>query len=263
MSTAIDYETELGHYPVILQMTSDRRWTQKRQLKSWNWEKIDWNIFKQASEDGSTKILAELRDQNWNSDKLWEKVLNLTQESVALSTVRSNTSPHSKPFWNADVSALSVKLLEASSSYKKRSDPINRYKLEIIREEFKASLKKAAQSWIKKQTENLNHQNGPEFWKNYKKMFTTSSDTKLGIFICNGQVVADDEEKAKLLFNHFFAANHLSNASFNEDFNEFVQREIEKIKRMNFVWSEDEEISMLELEKFNCGSEDNPKKSRP
>ena len=184
MSTAIDYETGLGsgapdrgHYPVISQMTSDRQWTQKRQLKSWNWEKIDWNIFKQASEHGSSKSLAELRDQNWNSDKLWEKVLNLTQESVALSTVRRNTCSHSKPYWNADLSALSVKLLETSSNYKKRSDPINRYKLEIIREEFKASLKKAEQSWMKKQTEKLNNQNGPEFWKNYKKMFTTSSDT--------------------------------------------------------------------------------------
>ena len=256
VSTAVDYETELGsgapdrgHYPVLLQMTSDRRWTQKREQKAWNWEKVDWNIFKQASEGGSSKILTELREQKWSSDKLWEKILNLTQEAVALSTVRRNTCPHSKPHWNSDLSALSVKLQEASRNYKKRSDPINRYKLEIIREEFKSCLKEAEQSWIKKQTETLNHKKGPEFWKTYKKLVTTSSDTKLGIFICNGQVVADNEERAKLLFNHFFAANHLSNASFNEDFNEFVKREVEKTKRMNCVWSEDEEISMLELEK--------------
>ena len=118
-----------------------------------------------------------------------------------------------------------------------------------MKEEFKSCLEKSEHSWIKKLTENLNHKKGTEFWKHYKKVFTNSSDTKLGILINSGQVVADDEERANLLVDHFFAANHLRNASFNEDFHEYVKLEIEKTKMLNCNWSEDEEISMFELEK--------------
>ena len=198
-----------GHYPVLQQVLEPTT-NSNIKTKCSDWKNADWSSWSEEVEDG-IKLLNSCQDKEKNGIETWSTFLGILQESTRKHIPNKTVSVHSKPFWTKILTEQLRTFLEARKNYSKRSTPGNKVFVDEEKEKFKFELTKAKNEWIRSRTETLNIKDSSLFWKKYKKIFGTSQDNHIGNLIDGNNLVTEDPEKEKVMYETYFTGKHLLN----------------------------------------------------
>ena len=138
---------------------------------------------------------------------------------------------HSKPYWNANLTMLSINLREAHYNYSKKSSPYYKEQLDSYKDAFKAELIKCKNNWIHDQLEGLNVTECQIFWKRYKCYFCKRDECVIGNLLCpiTDTLKETDKDREELLFDTFFCGKHLNSENFDDDHFNTISEDVETI----------------------------------
>ena len=267
LSCETDNEVELysgapmrGHLPVItkLQSSSVRRPSTDQEYKeTLNIDKVNWENWKNDLECKVEEKRNYIETEN-DPHELW-KFTNETIQSITLKHAEKKIStPHSKPYWTAELTELSKKLRAARKSYNKRNTDPNKEKLINAKSEFDEKRKKACGDFIMNKAKDLNSVQAQKFWKKFNSLFKQKGDGQVEPLLeTNGNIVSSNEEIEINLFATFFEGKHLETANFDNEFynvvNSLYDDIIEEIEtpdnQENPGCGLNEEISITEIKK--------------
>ena len=160
--------------------------------------------------------------QIWNTLK--SIMIAAKTSCVPLKTV----SKHSKPYWTDKLSELSRKVRNARRAFKFRSNFNNGDLLDAAKAEFSKALADAKNQYIGHKTNGLNSYNGTKFWQQFKHTFYSNAEScrTIGTLVdSHGNLIINDEHKAKLFHNDIFLGKHLNTTRFNQEWKLYVENE--------------------------------------
>lgn len=175
---------------------------------------------------------------------LWEDILKAISD--ANKTIPKKTvCQHSKPFWTHTLNTLSLKVREARRAYQIRGTPGNKHNLNEATTHFKEALIKEKNDWIWQKVSTLNTTETNILWKRYKHIFGFVKDNAIGNLKKNGVLHTKDNDKEEVLYNTFFAGEHLESANFDEQHRNTIDKEFNYLSDVNFSTNEDVEHDEL------------------
>ena len=202
-----------GHFPVIHSLTTCKlkvTESTRRDLFNCDWDK--WKL------ELDLRVLSY--QDHWESltaEELWVRFLHDITQTNERCIPTKRISSHSKPFWSATLSAASLTVRAARTSYQARSTPSNKSTYDLTKKEFGQLLVKEKNDWIHKRLEGLNASESTEFWTKYKYVFGAPKDNLIGNLRNGGDLISEEAEKEALLFDTFFTGRHLNNLDFDEE----------------------------------------------
>ena len=145
-----------------------------------DWKNTDW-VNWSAEVEANMWLIQLYPDVMNNGQRLWDSFLTIIQQATKNHVPNKIVSIHSKPFWNCELTILSVAVRYARRRFQARATPHNRDLLQSATVCFKEKLINAKNNWVKKRTEGMNIKDSAQFWKRYKKVFGAAKDN----YICN------------------------------------------------------------------------------
>lgn len=246
-----DYEANLftgapirGHTPIFLDILSkcslDRNTVEyKLNLATMDWESwtldIEWKLRRGMVDNLATDD---------NIDELWKTIDAAIQTATDSNCQLKCISKHSKPYWTAELTKLSSELKVALKCYLTRNtdDSFSRY--QTAKRNFEDARKAACQSFIMKNTNNLNTAQSSKFWKDFNRLFKPGSNQQVEALIGEGgTIISDNEEIEKEMFETFFMGKHISQNldAFDSNFHDEVHSIYDDIIANDFKHSEETE----------------------
>ena len=219
-----------GHLPVFqtLNISGDNK--EKRQ-KVLDYDAADWVSWCKEMESIFSTKLSQI--DNEGPSELFTFFLDSVQNCNEKFIPKKTVCCHSKAFWSAKLSDLSLALQTAQKEYQNRCDPSNKAKLEKCKNEFQEALTQEKNIWIHDKLDGLNHKDSIEFWKRYKKQFVKKGKMSISHLYCNKSqttLVYGNEDKEEILFKTFFTGEHLNEASINESHQKCINEEFDHIE---------------------------------
>ena len=232
----IEKDTELfsgaprrGHYPILHGINHDQTAAKARNVS--NWEKANWSEWQTYVESESKKLLADVGGAcpSEVAKSIWNSFVNTVTVANSHYIPKKKISQHSKPYWNLDLTKLSLELQKARKTFRKRATPNNKFILSEATSKFKKKLIKDKNDWIRTKTENLNIKNSTEFWKRYRKVFGAEQNNHVSNLIDGNNLLTTNEAKENLLFKTYFTGQHLKAKGRLDNDHETIE-EYERIK---------------------------------
>ena len=141
-------------------------WKGLRKVNSRLWlEKADWTSWANTLEDLSKDIM-EIDDCN----KIWSRIKQSISEASDNFIPTETSCHHSKPFWNADISAASKDIRKCREQFSLKSNYSNGLALASAKKHFKSSLALEASSWMQSLSREFGYKTGKDFWKTYNRL---------------------------------------------------------------------------------------------
>ena len=198
-----------GHYPVLHHVKTDGRNENSQQIKKqYNWDKANWDEWTSHVE---TKCQAILEDANYNGNlsKLWDNFIHILQSANSSCIPKKRLSIHSKPYWNKELSTLSLKLQQLRQKFRSRATQSNRAALAETTERFKERLNVYKNDWVHEKAESLNIKQSTTFWKRYKGVFGVQPNNTINNLVYNDDFIHTSKGKEELLYKTYFTGKHL------------------------------------------------------
>ena len=98
---------------------------------------------------------------------------------------------HSKPYWTAVLTELSDVLRDARGKYQQRNTDTNLMKYNESKEAFDNTRKEECRKFILRKTSNLNAAQSSQFWKEFNKVFKTTTDNAVESFLKDDLLVTE------------------------------------------------------------------------
>lgn len=221
-TSSVDNEVELfsgapvrGHLPVIHQFKIPQQKNCSKEMPKIykDLKKTDWKLWKQEV----SLLLSEVNLQD-DPKSLWKIIKDAIIEVNEKVIPTKRITEHSKPFWTEELSLLSRIARNARAKMDSRATPSNLAYYEETKNRFSEELIKTKNCWIRDQLEHLNVSDSITFWKNYKRSIIGETRENLGNLVENNVIYTSVEDKEKILFNTFFTGAHMSNESFDTQF---------------------------------------------
>ena len=106
-----------GHVPVwttLIQEPKSKNWSKE----VFDWDKTNWMAFEADMDKETLKMFHNFVNQP-DTFRLWEMAKSLLLAVKLKQVPKKLVSNHSKPFWNTKLTALSIKLREARTNFKR------------------------------------------------------------------------------------------------------------------------------------------------
>ncbi|KAL5256622.1 hypothetical protein ACHWQZ_G011765 [Mnemiopsis leidyi] len=197
-----------------------------------DWFSWTWDI--------EVKLASNIVDDFSSDDTIFE-LLELISSAIQISTKdncqKKCVSKHSKPFWTPELTTLSSKLRLDLKSYLTRNTDSGLATYLSSKEQFEEARQQACQQFILSKTKDLNMSQAQKFWKEFNKIFKSSSDQSVeALQAANGTILTDNADIEEEMFKTFFRAKHLENnlAHFDEDFHQEINGLYNEIKNSDF-----------------------------
>ena len=146
---------------------------------------------------------------------------------------------------------------------KLRSDPINTFNYETLKQLFQTILMKSKAEHYKICAETLNASKGSDFWK-ANNLFTRYRETiPMGCLISNGKVLNSNADKFEHLPSTFFSDSHLHECMFDESLLRNVEDKLTANLHPDYVHSPSIHINEQELANALKESQTSKKSSDP
>ena len=222
-----------GHLPVIYQIACKSIQYSRKPHKVFNFKDGDWDSWKQEVNEIFAAKMQEIHAETLEPQdvaQIFKFFENTLLKACNNHIPMKVSSPHSKPFWNSNLSLLSEQLRLAQQIFNRRSSPVNKLIMDNARESFKKEHTKARNEWVHKELDGLNVIESQVFWKRYKRYFTTRDDSIISNLICpeTDQLAETDEDREELLFKTFFCGTHIDNNTFDEEHLSKISDDISK-----------------------------------
>ena len=238
-----------GHVPIHIMLKIKGVGNKTTVRERIDLDKIDWEKWNCDLEDA----IHTMNNQGLllidNAEEYWETLINMIDKVTKKNAGTKKTCTHSKPYWTQELSRLSKQYRKAQKCWNKRNTDANHIQLQKAKEEFDEKRKDECRKFIMKNTKDMNTSQTREFWKNFNKLFGKEKDSKVEILEdSEGNLVHDDEQKEKLMFQTFFEGQHLKKQNFNETFHDRLSDEYKEAKDSKFS---DSRYEPLEGEQHN------------
>ena len=166
-----NYDVELftgaprrGHVPVLLDI-SPLEYSKVVNSRLWL-EKADWTSWTNTLEDLSKDIM-EIDDCN----EIWSRIKQSISEASDKFFPTKKSYHHSKPFWNADLSAASKEVSKCRKQFRLKSNYSNGLALDSAKEHFKTLLALEASNWMQHLLREFGYKRGKYVWKTYNRLY--------------------------------------------------------------------------------------------
>ena len=194
-----------GHVPVITELVAQQPHIAPKTYYKWN--NADWYGFRDSLESCCQQNLHKITSTT-DPTKVWNIIKNILQRCKSKHVPTGTTNLHNKPYWNKELSVLSVNLREAKAQFKYRSSYDNGDKLDEARNKFKDAISRAQQTYIENKAKTLNEHSNDKFWINFKNVFFHQENSSIGDLVDeNGAVLHEDRDKAHHLFERIYGGN--------------------------------------------------------
>ena len=239
---------------------------EKLDLQSMNW--LNWTT---ETEEQLAKAIQEPQNEA-ECYKLWDKFRLVIGTSTTRICQTKRISPHSKPYWTEELSAISRKMRKALKSYLTRNTDNNLEEYRRWKEVFENTRKKALEDHLSQETSKLNRAQAEGFWRQLKRMTKSNTSNQIESLLNNRkEILSGNVEIEHEMFETFFEAKHIkqNEGDFDEDFfmetnsryedlklNDFKGLE-ETISDLNDTITEGEVSRALQKYKCNAKSFDN------
>ena len=226
-----------GHLPVLYNISLDSHSPSSKAKKVFDFKNGDWDNWKLELDSIFREKLVDLGSNALCAPKDMAELFH-----TALLTTSNNHIPskisciHCKPFWNANLTSLSLSLRDAQEKYSKKSSPYHKEQLDFCKDTFKAELVRSKNIWIHNQLKGLNVMECQIFWKRYKRYFCKRDECIIGNLICpiSDSLKECDQDCEEILFDTFVCEKHLEDANFDDaHFNE-IASDVQTIIENNF-----------------------------
>ena len=223
-----------GHAPVFSSLKSSEGRSSKRELL--DLRRADWGLWSLEIE---SMILENPPSDSETPQQLYDRFLQILKSSTEAHIPTKTVCRHSRPFWCAELSALSRNLREAQKRLRHRRNNLNREAVETAKELFKDTLLLRKNEWIHRKLSGLNVQQSTEFWNQYRWLFLGREENFIGCLEDDdGELLHSDVEKEKQLFESYFTGKHLDGEVFDEEHLNSVTEEYQLI--VNEIAEEDD-----------------------
>ena len=258
--TQVDTESELftgapnmGHFPVLNHFKILNKPKKPATKVRYNLSKCDWKKWSSNLDNNCTQLL---HNCNTVSDptELWiifrDAISKTNEETMEILKI----SPHSKPFWNDELTSLHNSVKQYRKKYKKHNSYFNGHLLSEAKHDFSNAIQKYANEWIQAQAKSMDRSNNSSFWKKYKQVFKKPGNPKIEV-LNNPENPSDlffkDAEKATLLKESFFSGNHLKDLQADEAHDKIVNEEVDRILSEEPPNTQDHINSPITLDEIN------------
>ena len=225
-----------GHVPINFNIATDMNPKPKTVIKDkLDMKDIDWDLWRE-NVDLEVVQRGLLQDSESSTAELnhsFEKIL--LEMSEKHGRVKRSTI-HSKPHWTAVLTELSDVLRDARGKYQQRNTDTNLMKYKESKEAFDNTRKEECRKFILRKTSNLNAAQSSQFWKEFNKVFKTTTDNAVESFLKDDLLVTERESIEEILFETFFEGLHLKEAesTFDQVFYTEVNTLYDQIKQNSF-----------------------------
>ena len=226
-----------GHLPVLYNITLNCKNPARKARKVFDFKNGDWDNWKLELDSFFAEKLVDLNNDNSCCPQDMTELFHATLMTACNNHIPSKISCiHSKPFWNENLTSLSLNLRDAQNNYSKKSSPHYKKLLDSCKDSFKTELVKSKNNWIHNQLEGLNVMECQIFWKRYKRYFCKRDECIIGNLMCpiTDSLKENDQEREVLLFDTFFCGKHLDNSKFDDTHHNKVTDEVDIIIGNNF-----------------------------
>ena len=183
-------------------------------------EKADWTSWTNTLEDLSKDIL-EIEDCN----EIWSRIKQSINEASDKFIPTIKSCHHSKPFWNADLSAARKEVRKCRKHFRLKSNYSNGLALDTAKKQFKTSLALEASNWMQILLQEFGYKRRKDFWKTYNRLYKKNPGIIGPIRTSSDQRACKKSEIAHEFRKIFFESKHLSTQNCDEDHHENVKRE--------------------------------------
>ena len=205
---------------------------QKYSLRTMDWFNWTWDIEIKLSpntieELASDETILELQ----------EAIEGAMEVSTRDNCEKKCVSKHSKPYWTPELTVLSDVLRQDLKAYLTRNTDSALTIYQSSKEKFETARQKACQQFILKKTKDLNTSQAQKFWKEFNKLFKSTSDqTVEALQAADGSIITENADIEKEMFETFFKAKHIVNndAQFDNNFCQDIEKLYDDIKNSNF-----------------------------
>ena len=121
-------------------------------------EKADWTSWTITLEDLSKDIM-EIDDCN----EIWSRIKQSISEASDRFIRTKISCHHSKPFWNADLSAASKEVRKCRKQFRSKSNYSNGLALDSAKEHFKSSFALEVSNWMQSLLREFGYKRGKDF----------------------------------------------------------------------------------------------------
>ena len=119
-------------------------------------------------------------------------------------------SPHSKPYWTEELSAISRKMRKALKSYLTRNTDNNLEEYRRWKEVFDNTRKKALEDHLSQETSKLNRAQAEGFWRQLKRMTKSNTSNQIeSLWNDRKEILSGNVEIEHEMFETFFETKHI------------------------------------------------------
>ena len=204
---------------------------EKLDLQSMNW--LNWRT---ETEEQLAKGIEEPKNEA-ECYKLWDKFRLVIETSTTRNCQTKRISPHSKPYWTEELSAISRKMQKASKSYLTRNTDNNLEEYRRWKEVFENTRKKALEDHLSQETSKLNRAQAEGFWRQLKRMAKSNTSNQIeSLWNDRKEILSGNVEIEHEMFETFFETKHIkqNEKDFDEDFFMETNSRYEDLKLNDF-----------------------------
>ena len=178
-----------GHLPVITVVKTREEGKSAPKKSVLDFKRADWDLWTESAEEMCHKNTEDLSNAT-TADELWQIIGKTISEANEKAIPRKTVCKYSKPFWNDDLSAASLKVKYASKLYHRNSSYINSTLVAIAKQEYSDKLTQSINEWMEEKAGDLNNSKMIPFWAKYKKyLCNTRKRSKVEIIKNNGNFI--------------------------------------------------------------------------
>lgn len=148
---------------------------------------VDWNRFSSRCEQLLPSDISHISSAEEIWDVLLQTINTVKNEELKLKCM----CKHSKPYWNDNLSNLSLLVRNAKKRFKRFSTYHNEHLYKEAKENFSTALAKAMDTWMYDKLDTLNTQDQKSFWKQHKSMFGDTKNNGVEILKKDGILIFD------------------------------------------------------------------------
>ena len=253
-----------GHVPVWATLLGRKSRKANPVVEKLDLQSMNWLTWTTEIEEQLAKGIEEPKNEA-ECYKLWDKFRLVIETSTTRNCQTKRISPHSKPYWTEELSAISRKMRKALKSYLTRNTDNNLEDYRRWKEVFEKTRKKALGDHLSQETSNPNRAQAEGFWKQLKRMTKANTSNQIeSLWNDRKEILSGNVEIEHEMFETFFEAKHIEHneKDFDKDFFIETNNRYEELKLNDFKGLE-ETISDLNdtiterevsraLQKYKC-----------